>query len=169
MIKVIGAVCIIASCAGMGFSLALTHKKDANTLQQLLHALEFMLCELPEKMPPLPMLCRDTANQTSGIIRKVFTVLAETLDTQQYPDAEHCMRAAIDMCTALPDTAKAILLRMGQYLSRFDLHGQISGLSSIKQSVQRELSARLSNMDVRIRSYKTLGLCAGAALAILFI
>lgn len=168
MIKIIGSVCIISGCAAMGFSIALTHKRNAYILQQLLLALEFMLCELPERMPPLPILSRDTAQHTSGKIRQIFAELSEILDLQEYANTEQCMNTIVDRHT-LPESAKLNLLRLGQSLGRFDIPGQVSGLISIKQSVERELNAILTNMEVRIRSYKTLGICAGAALAILFI
>ena len=79
------------------------------------------------------------------------------------------MKTIVERYHTLPEAAKNNLLRLGQSLGRFDIPGQVSGLISIKQSVERELNALLTNMEVRIRSYKTLGLCAGAALAILFI
>lgn len=169
MIKLVGSVFIFFGCAAMGFSIALTHKRNAYILQQFLLAVEFMLCELPEKMPPLPILLRDTAQHTSGIARQIFSDLASILDAQEYANTELSMKTIVERYHTLPEAAKNNLLRLGQSLGRFDIPGQVSGLISIKQSVERELNALLTNMEVRIRSYKTLGLCAGAALAILFI
>ena len=58
---------------------------------------------------------------------------------------------------------------MGSSLGRFDLDGQLLGLEAVRVYCQEQLSEMSKDRDVRLRSYQTLGLCAGAALAILFV
>ena len=69
----------------------------------------------------------------------------------------------------MPEAAKRNLLLLGKTLGRFDLTGQLSGIESVIQLCRRDLDGLLSNQDVRLRSYRTLGICAGIALVILFI
>ena len=57
----------------------------------------------------------------------------------------------------------------GAYLGRFDLPGQKQGLEEVREACRMELEALGKNRETRLRSYGTLGLCAGAALAILFL
>ena len=47
--------------------------------------------------------------------------------------------------------------------------GQILGLEAVRSHCRSELDALSANQDERLRSYQTLGLCTGAALAILFV
>ena len=47
--------------------------------------------------------------------------------------------------------------------------GQLKGIAATRSACRREVDALLENRDLRLRSYKTLGLCAGAALAVLLI
>ena len=60
-------------------------------------------------------------------------------------------------------------LQLGDSLGRFDLSGQIQGLASVQKRAEFELEQLRRNQDVRLRSYQTLGLCAGAALVVLFL
>ena len=58
---------------------------------------------------------------------------------------------------------------LGTSLGRFDLTGQLNGLEQVRSHCRRELEALAGNRDQRVRGYQTLGICAGAALAILFV
>lgn len=167
--KMIGAVLIIAACSGVGFSIAAAHRKAEQALQQLIRALEFMSSELQYRLTPLPHLIRMAAKQTQGVIRTALAALSQELEQQISPDAHSCMAAAVKKTEKLPDAAKRNLLLMGSSLGRFDLQGQLGGLESVRQLCKRDLDGLQGNRDVRLRSYQTLGICAGVALVILFI
>lgn len=167
--RIIGAILIVVSSSAVGFSIAASHRKEANALMQLIRALEFMACELEYRMPPLPELCRLTAMQVAGPLRDVFEELERELQMQMSADAYCCMAAVLQRMDKLPQAAKQNLLLLGKTLGRFDLNGQLSGIASVMQLCRRDLDGMLSNQDVRLRSYRTLGICAGVALVILFI
>ena len=61
------------------------------------------------------------------------------------------------------------LRNLGISLGRFDLPGQLQGIHTARGECQSALDRLCSNRDNRLRSYETLGLCAGAALAILLL
>lgn len=166
--KWIGAVLIILGCGGFGFRIALGYRSTERLLRQLLEVLETMESELQYRLLPLPTLLRRAARDAGGTLREVFARLAEELDRQSQPDAAGCMRIALDSCRELPAAVRRPLRQLGQTLGRFDLPGQIHGLKAVQDTCRRELTRLENNRDVRLRSYQTLGLCAGAALAILF-
>lgn len=168
-IKWIGAALIILGCGGVGFSLASAHRKVERELRNLMSALDYMQCELQYRLTPLPELCRQTAVQSSGSIKALFLALAEELEDQIAPDVWHCMNAAIARTGALSAGAASVAGNLGKTLGRFDLEGQLRGLENARQSCRRELDKLADNRENRLRSYQTLGLCAGAALAILFL
>lgn len=168
-IKLIGAALIIAGCGGIGFSMAAAHRREENALRQLIGALDYMGCELQYHLTPLPELCRGAATQSGGCIRNVLLGLAAELESQIAPDASACMNAAISKAPKLPSQVKASLASLGSSLGYFDLQGQLKGLEAARQQCRRDLDALSKDRDVRLRSYQTLGLCAGAALAILFL
>lgn len=167
--KWIGAVLIILGCGGFGFSLAAQHKREENSLRQLISALDYMACELQFRMTPLPDLCRQAGQESAGTVRQVLLSLAQELDRQISPDVASCMKAALASAKELPSHTRENLELLGASLGRFDLSGQLKGLESVRDSCRRDLEALGNNRDARLRSYQTLGLCTGAALAILFI
>lgn len=168
-LKLIGAVCIIAACGGVGYSMAAAHRREEQALRQLIGALDLMSCELQYHLTPLPELCRHAAAECSGCIRHVLLALAEELESQIAPDVSSCMNAAIAKTPRVPQRLRGELARLGSTLGRFDLQGQLDGLGAARHQFRRELETLSKDRDLRLRSYQTLGLCAGSALAILFL
>lgn len=166
-IKLMGAFLILAGCGGYGIMMAVHHRREVTALHQLVFVMEKMICELEYRLTPLPDLCRFGAQQTSGALGKYLAELARTLDTQVSPDVEICSATALKSTPGLPGYATAQLQILSQTLGRFDLAGQISGLQSCKQSCLAQLEILEHQQTQRLRSYQTLGFCAGAALAIL--
>lgn len=168
-LKWFGAILIVFGCSGVGMSMAWSLRRKGTELRQLLSALDYMQCELQYRLSPLPDLCRQTAAHTSGSIKLLFAALAEELEDQISPDVQLCMNAAVRKAKNLSDEAATVAVNLGKTLGRFDLDGQILGLEGARQSCRQALAKLESNKDTRIQSYQTLGLCAGAALAILFL
>lgn len=160
---------IILGCGGCGFTIAASHKKETNSLQQLMTAFNFMQYELQYKMSPLPELCKLTAITTKGHVRIFFLTLAQELEQQISPDVKTCVDAALSKCKSMPQQTRNILVEFGNTLGSFALEGQLQSLKSIRELTENHIRKHTENQANRIRSYQTLGLCAGAALAILFI
>ena len=167
MMKWIGAAFILISCGCFGIILASSHKKEVICLKKLIASLDFMECELQFRMLALPDLCRKTAGETDGILRQVFVSLANELEEQISPDVRRCMHCALVNIHSIPQHTLECLKILGDSLGRFDLDGQLKGLEFVRSECRLKLNKLLSNADVRIRSYQTIGLCAGAALVIL--
>lgn len=167
--KWIGAVLIVGSCAGFGFSLALQHRREEAMLTQLCSILDHMLWELPFQLTPLPELLRHTAQRTRGRLGTLFLKLARQLDRQVLPDVLCCTQAALEEAEVDFPRVKDTLLLLGQSLGRFDLSGQLKGLHAVREQCAAQLQELKANRDTRLRSYRILGLCAGAALAILLV
>lgn len=160
---------IFVACGAMGMSLAGAHKQKERQLQQLISAARFMACELEYRQTSLPQLMQLCAEETGGAIGSVFTQLAEELERQIAPDAACCMASVVAQMPKLPAVVQEKLLLLGRTLGRFDISGQLSGMEAVAQLCKRDLDGLLLNRDARLRSYMTLGLCAGLALVILFI
>lgn len=167
--KVIGALLIVAGSSCFGMSLAASHRTEIKALRQLISVLAYMKNELQYRLTPLPQLCRQAAAESSGVIRELLLQLCSELERQVAPDANICMNAAMSQCRNLPKHTEEYLIMLGQSLGRFDLQGQIAGLESVRQACQIKLEAMETDKESRLRSYQTLCLCAGAALAILLI
>ena len=167
ILKCLGACFIVFGCAGFGIRIASAYKKELSTLKKLISALDYMECELQYRMSALPDLCRQTASECSGVLRQIFSSLAVELEDQVSPDVQQCMKSVLARAQDVPQQTADCLLLLGSSMGRFDLQGQLRGLENVRQECRMKLNKLTGNADVRIRSYQTLGLCAGAALVIL--
>lgn len=168
-VKWIGTILVLSGCSAWGFSAAASEKREAGILQTLANALRFMENELHFRLTTLPVLCRETAENSCGVVREVFHNLARELELQTGSDAAGCMEQALTKFHFLPQKIQNIFLQLGISLGRFDLQGQIRELDHILRCCEAELTRRSHNREQRSRNCKTLGVCVGAALAILLI
>lgn len=168
-IRIVGAVLVVMGTGGFGFLIASSYRREERLLRQLLNALDYMQCELQYRLTPLPELCRQVAASEKGVISSFFLNLAIKLEDQITPDVEKCMIDVLSDMRDLPKLTRESVELLGRSLGRFDIEGQLRGLESVRQVCRRGLETLSQNAAIRNRSYQTLGLCAGAALAILFI
>jgi len=167
MIRILGACCIVTGCGGFGFAMAAANRREEAELVRLISALEYMSCELSYRMSPLANLCRGAAGASGGTVGRFFTELASELEKGIAPDVQVCVRQLLQGMG--PSRLTRQLSALGETLGRFDLPGQLRGLERAIRSTEEALRSIRDGADGRRRSWQTLGLCAGAALAILFI
>lgn len=167
--KWLGAILVLLGCGSFGFSMAVSFRKEEKILKQLIYVLENMESELQYRLTPLPELCRQAGADSSGTLQMVFLNLYRELSCQMEPDVSSCMSSALRKSGELPKQVRKHLYYLGKSLGRFDLTGQIRGIKAIENACRDDLKQLNANKDVRLRSYQTLSLCAGAALVILFI
>lgn len=165
----VGAIMVVAGSAGVGFIMAYHYKREMSLLRQLSQILSFMHCELTYRLTPLPELCSKASEQANGELKLFIHDLNERLQQQTTADAEECMSLALQDHPQIPERTRRHLEILGNSLGRFDLEGQLKGIESVRMNCVRELEELEHNRTQRIRGYQTLGLCAGAALAILFL
>lgn len=166
--KLIGIVLIIVSCGMFGFMLASNLKREIKSLHDLIGILNFMECELNFKLTPLPQLCRSSAVHGKSLER-LFLIFADELESQIVPDVSTCMNASIEKCGPQSASVLAFLSELGCTFGKFDLQGQLSGIASVRQSCTKQLEILEEGKDLRMRNYRTFGICAGAALAIILL
>lgn len=169
ILKLIGAVFVVVGCGGIGFRIAANHRFEEINLRQLIGVLDYMECELQYRMTPLPELCRQASKEFSGLVGSVFQELSVEIDAQNSTDLEMCMSVVLEKVRKLPPLTREELLSLGRSIGRFDLEGQLKGFEAVRQECRRQVETLSYNRDARLRSYQTLGICAGAALAILFV
>lgn len=167
--KWIGAILIVAGCGGFGFALSDEHTRQEKSLRKLIGLLDYMACELQYRMTPLPELCLQVSREADGPLHQVFERLSELLDNPATSDVADAMMLSLSASGQLPDKTRDNLLLLGRNMGRFDLAGQLESLETVRASCRRELEAFSADRQLRLRNYQTLGLCAGAALAIILI
>lgn len=168
-IRMIGAVMILSGCGWFGFSMAASHRNREQGLRQLIRAAEFMECELQFRQTDIPQLCFLTSNSLTGELQNVFSEVGELLEEQACCDVSECICRVLQRHPNLPEGIDLHLMELGRNLGKFDLNGQLVSLRSVQRECELERRALAENRESRLRSYQTLGLCTGAALAILLI
>lgn len=168
-IKWIGAALILSACGWVGFSAAASYLREATCLQQLIRGLDFMGCELQYRLTPLPQLAQMASQAVKGPVAGVFREFSCELRRQVSADVSACMHSAVGRTQRLPPQTAALLRRLGNTLGCFDLEGQMQGLAAVREECAKALAQCQANKSDRVRGYRTLGICAGAAVAILFL
>ena len=168
-VKLIGSVLIVISCAFVGFQMAAMHRRETNTIKQIITVMEYMEAELIYRHTPLPELCSSAAERSSGMLRDIFMSFSKAFTDHTSSNGENCVKEVLDQFTQFPEVCKKLLLQFGGTVGIFDLNGQVDALKAVKQECHRQLAVRQENQEIRLRSYQTLGICAGAALAIILI
>ena len=167
--KFVGAFLVIAACGGFGFRIASVHRTDMLYLRQLISIMDYMECELNYRLTPLPQLCRRIAAEHSKGLGRIFQCLADEMENQVSPDVPLCMRNALEKNKPLPNCTDSCIRQLSTTLGSYDLPGQLRGIEAMRDECRRKFDELNDNRDARLRSYQALGLCAGAALAILLI
>ena len=167
--KWMGAALVIGASGGLGLILAWNQIREERTLQQLAEILEYMESQLAYRLTPLPELFREASTLTSGTLGQVFEALSESLEFRCYPEVSGCMEAVLENAPQLPTQTHQALLSLGSTLGKLDLAGQRKELLTLRGECRRNLQALRRNRGERLRSIRTLGFCAGAALSILLI
>lgn len=166
--RVLGAVLLLAGSCGFAIALAAHNARQKILLRQLQRIVAEMELELKFRLTPLSDLCRKSVTAVGGDLKKLFVSLADRLDGGWEGDVSGCMNA-LASDPELPCVIRRCLRELGDCLGRFDLEGQLAGLDGVKARIRQELNVLNENGKERIRSYQTLAVCAGAALAILLI
>lgn len=166
-LRIIGIVLIVIACGSFGFITAANYRREITMLKQFISALDYMECELQFRRTALPDLCRQAAIECRGTVRFLFQALTQELQAQVSPDVEHCVFAALSKTKEIPKRMRQVFVLFGASLGRFDIDGQVKGLQFVRMDCRRILEGLQLNQSERIRSYRTLGICAGVAVAIL--
>ena len=116
----------------------------------------------------LAVLCREAAELGRGAVPEFFLELAKKLEQQTEPDAPGCVRRILAE-QEFSGELQRLLSELGSTLGRFDLPGQLRGLEAAIRSAEESLRRVREGAPERRRSYQTLGLCTGAAMAILLL
>ena len=105
----------------------------------------------------------------AGTVRLIFDHLAQELELCTASDASACMETILADEPLLCEELKGQLMAFGVSLGYFDLAGQQQELRHAINRADNTLKQLSDHRSQRLRTYQTLGLCAGAALAILLL
>lgn len=167
-ITIIGAILVILSCGGFGFAMAAAHRLEEHQLQAFTRLLDFLYGQLQYRLTPLPQLCLSAANLGKGSVYTFFEQLGRKLEQRNDPDVSACLHSTLETVELVP-SVRRLIFDLGSTLGMFDLSGQLASIALIRSRCNEIQGNLARNREDRLRSYQTLGICAGAALVILLV
>ena len=144
MIRMIGAALVVLSSGAVGFGFARAVKLQCAQLEGLLWALDTMQSEMSARLTPLAQLFSGLSACRQKDVAAFFAEAGRALSAQP-------------------------LYGLSLNLGRFDLESQLAAIERTKASVTAALLALQGQKRARCRSYETIGICAGLALAVMLL
>ena len=168
-LRIIGAILIIGTCTAFGFKMSANYKLQQKQLEQLIEALLYISCEMSYHLTPLAQQFTGCCAITSGALQAFFRQASRELSGQINPNASYCLQAAIHNTKGLTPAVIKALNQFANTIGEFDLEGQLKNIEQTLTICKQTLCQLNDQQTSHTRNYQTLGICAGAALAILFI
>ena len=167
MLKLLGTVCILGACGFCGFSMAAGLDRREQELKALADAIDLIPCEIACRGSALPELCPVVARAFPGTVGQAFSALGLAL---RQPDPGPLLPLlAAGIPREMGPECRAALCALGRSLGAYDLDSQLSALDSAGADCLQRLEQLRQGKAQRMKCYRALGLCGGAALAILLL
>lgn len=168
-LRIFGACGIVAACSGFGFQAGADYRRRMKYLQDFLDALDEMMRQLNQSLLPLPELVQKASSLGSGGLYDTMGSFSQALAQQLSSDTASCMYLALERGGIEDASARRLMMQLGRSLGRFDLPGQLKGLETLHGQAQRALEHMQQEKTGLVRSYRTLGVFGGMALAVLLL
>ena len=167
MLKMAGILFVVLGASGAGVSMAAGVRRTTSVMRQLLAALEQMKNEIAYRKTALPELMRILSLESHGVVAEFFTNVANDLCSHRETTAGAIIRKHLPPAPIFPANVRQILLQLGNSLGKYDVDSQLQGIELAISRLRNLLDAWQAEQQSRVRSYCTLGVCAGAAIAII--
>jgi len=166
LFKLMGAGMIVVGSGGCGALLAREYIQEEKCLGALHRLVTSMAEELRGRRSSLPELFYFGAELSGTVIGSIASDMARELEAQVTPDAASCL-AVVMKRYSLPPKTQELLMELGRGLGVFDLPGQLRELEAVGEKCAKLSEQMAAERDSRVRVMRAMGLCAGAAAAVL--
>lgn len=168
MIRLIGAAMIICGAGSFGIAKTVQFYRQQRHLRAFLNALVILKCELNYTLFPLPKLCRVTAERAERTCAEFLRKYASLLESGSCRsvaarEALSCVRSC------LPPDASMAVLELFSTLGRYDVEGEENILNLTQHRLKSALERGETEKRPMAKGYALLGICTGAAIAILLV
>ena len=140
-------------------------------LHALLAALEAMKGEIEYRLTPLPELFAALGEGTEPVTAAFFRGCAAMMEADRALPPQLVLGRAMEQTTSLQWSARTreTVRNLAFSLGKFDLGGQVRAIELAQERLRAELAEVQAGSRARCRSYETIGICAGLALAVILL
>lgn len=170
MLKLLGAMLVLAAGTMFGFSKASLYARRPRQIRQLIHALERLETEMTYGYTPLAEALLRIAGQLEPQLAVLFRAAAEPLVASSGLTAGESWRAAIHdywKQTALSSNEREVLSQLSFTLGISDRDDQAKHLRLAVSLLQAEEQAARDDQRRYEKMWRSLGVLAGAFVVIL--
>ncbi len=145
-------------------------RQQAQTLA-LIDALLRIRHELLYRLTPLPEIFTVLSGSRNCEIADFFSQLASMLSSMQACTVSYACRKAFAQTRGLclSSAARDTLLSLFDSLGKYDTEGSVQAIDLALSRLREEAKALQSGAAARCRTYLTLGICTGLAMAVILI
>ena len=171
MIKVLGVLLVTVGTAGAGFGFARAVRGQIRQMVALIAALEYLKSEMEYRLTPLPELFAELAQGEEAAAAAFFGRCAGSMREDRSASPQVVFRGAMEQTKELQWSRRTreAMMNLAFSLGRFDLGGQRRAIELAQERIGQELQEVQAGSRARCRSYETIGICAGLAVAVILL
>ena len=171
MLKLIGLSLILAASGAVGAGLAGTVRRQQAQTLALIDALLRIRHELQYRLTPLPEIFAALGGSRNREIAEFFSRLAALLSSAQTCTVGYACRQALRRTERLciPAGVRTALMSLFDTLGKYDLDGNLQALDLALGRLREEARQLQGSAAARCKTYVTLGVCTGLAVAVILI
>lgn len=171
MLKIVGAVMIIAATAAYGFNAVLRLRARVRILTSLTAALDIMKSEICDRLTPMPELLEMLSNETEAPVRDFFNNCYKKLGMLGVQSFSSVWKSALTETPELllNDGEAQVIAELGFVLGRYDSNEQKSAFSYTIRRMEGFLQKAETERDSQSKLHAFLGVAAGIFVVIMLI
>ena len=171
MIKMLGAILVVASCTAMGLGVASQMRHRVRVLSSMILALQMMRGEISLRLTPLPELVGRLSEEAPIEVQGFFKELGGRLDRLGDERFSEIWVKALEKNEelGLGDGELAAMKHLGSTLGRFNREEQEAALNRCISELEDCRSAARNEVDTQGKLFTGLGVAGGITLAIMLV
>ncbi|MEF2964464.1 stage III sporulation protein SpoIIIAB [Paenibacillus sp. M1] len=171
MLKMLGAVLVIAAATMAGWLQARQYANRPNQIRKLILALRRLQTEIMYGFTPLPDALVRIGEQSGEPIKSIFHGAAKNMNPPWNRTAQDSLQTAIEegwRFTAMKAAEKDVLKGLSFNLGTSDRKDQLSHIMAAVHQLESEEACAREEQNRYEKMFKSLGLLCGAFIVILF-
>lgn len=171
MLRLFAAGLIVLGSSIFGFGASSAVKRQMKTLRDLQTALFSMKNEMLYSMAELPDLLLLLSQKVRGAVGSWLLSSGRKLQNEPTASVTDVMMECLECNDAMTysNATRSILYTLCLSLGKLDADGQIRAIDKALEELTAQRKYMEENRDLRVKSYRILGICAGLALAVVLL
>ena len=171
MLKLIGLSLILTASSAMGLGLARTVRRQQAQTLAFIDAVLRIRHELQYRLTPLPDVFLALQESREAAVAAFFSGLAGSLSAADTCTVGYACRQALRRTEGLciPAGVRTALMSLFDTLGKYDLDGNLQALDLALGRLREEARQLQGSAAARCKTYVTLGVCTGLAVAVILI